>query len=89
VSDVALRAAKPAEKPYKIAVGNGLYLEVTPTGSRLWRWKYRLDGKENRFALGSYPRISLKEAREKVETARKLVQSGRHPATQKWLDQLQ
>jgi integrase len=89
VSDVALRAAKPAEKPYKIAVGNGLYMEVTPTGSKLWRWKYRLDGKENRFALGAYPRLSLKEAREKVEAARNLVQAGRHPATQKRLDQLQ
>ena len=89
VSDAALRAAKPADKPYKIAVGSGLYLEVTPGGSKLWRWKYRLDGKENRFAVGAYPQLSLKEAREKVEAARKLVQSGRHPATQKRLDQLQ
>jgi len=51
-SDAALRAAKPAAKPYKIAVGGGLYLEVMPTGSKLWRWKYRIGGKENRYAVG-------------------------------------
>ena len=64
VSDAALRAAKPAEKAYKIAAGGGLYLEVMPGGSKLWRWKYRLLGKENRYALGGYPDLSLKEARE-------------------------
>lgn len=52
-----LAAAKPANKAYKIAAGGGLYLEVTPTGSKLWRWKYRLHGKENRFAIGRYPDI--------------------------------
>ena len=48
ISDSALRAAKPNDKPYKIAVGDGLYLEVKPSGSKLWRWKYRLLGKEMR-----------------------------------------
>lgn len=48
ISDAALRAAKPNDKPYKIAVGDGLYLEVKPSGSKLWRWKYRLLGKEMR-----------------------------------------
>lgn len=88
ISDAALRAFKPTEKPYKKAVGGGLYLEVTPGGSKLWRWKYRIDGKENRYALGSYPELSLKEAREKVESARKLVKQGLHPAQQKRLDRL-
>jgi integrase len=85
VSDAALRAAKPKDKNYKIAVGGGLYLEVTTKGSKLWRWKYRLD-KESRFAVGSYPEISLKEAREIVEAARKQVKSGKHPAQQRQLD---
>jgi integrase len=88
ISDAALRALKPTDKTYKKAVGGGLYLEVTPGGSKLWRWKYRIEGKENRYALGSYPELSLKEAREKVESARKLVKQGMHPAQQKRLDRI-
>ncbi len=88
VSDAALRGAKPAEKAYKISAGNGLYLEVTPGGSKLWRWKYRIGGKENRYAIGSYPDLSLKEAREEAENARKLVKQGIHPAQQKRLDRI-
>lgn len=88
VSDAALRALKPAGKHYKYSVGEGLYLEVTPGGSKLWRWKYRIEGKENRYALGSYPELSLKEAREKVEAARKLVKQGLNPAQQKRLDRI-
>jgi integrase len=86
ISDAKLRALKPAEKAYRQAVGGGLYLEVMPTGSKLWRWKYRLDGRENRFAIGKYPRISLVQAPEAVEQARKLVQEGRHPSLQKKID---
>ena len=51
ISDAALRAAKPAAKAYKLAIGGGLYLEVMPGGSKLWRWKYRIGGKENRYAI--------------------------------------
>ncbi|WP_310737658.1 tyrosine-type recombinase/integrase [Mitsuaria sp. WAJ17] len=72
-----------------MAAGAGLYLEVKPNGSKLWRWKYRLLGKENRYALGSYPALPLKEAREAVEAARKLVMKGIHPTQQKKLDRLQ
>ena len=89
ISDAKLRALKPAEKAYRQAVGGGLYLEVMPTGSKLWRWKYRLDGRENRFAIGKYPRISLVQAREAVEQARKLVEEGRHPSLQKKIDGLE
>jgi len=88
ISDAALRALKPSDKPYKHAAGGGLYLEVTPGGSKLWRWKYRIDGKENRYAMGSYPELSLREAREKVESARKLVKQGLHPAQQKRLERI-
>lgn len=88
VSDAALRAAKPGEKVYKLAAGRGLYLEVTPGGSKLWRWKYRLHGKENRYALGSYPDLSLKDARDAAESARQLVQQGIHPAQQKQLNRI-
>lgn len=88
VSDAALRAAKPTDKAYKLAAGGGLYLEITPGGSKLWRWKYRLHGKENRYALGSYPNLSLKEARDAAEFARQLVKQGIHPAQQKQLDRI-
>ena len=76
ISDAALRAAKPTSKPYKLFAGNGLYLEVKPNGAKHWRWKYRLLGKENRVALGSYPKLPLREAREAMEAARKLVEQG-------------
>lgn len=88
ISDAALRSAKPLDKPYKLAAGYGLYLEIKPNGSKLWRWKYRLLGKENRFALGSYPDLSLKEARHEADTARKLVKQGIHPAQEKRLDRI-
>jgi integrase len=86
VSDAALRALKPSNKLYKYTIGGGLYLEVTPKGSKLWRWKYRIDNKENRYALGRYPELSLREAREKVESARKLVKQGLHPVAQKRIE---
>lgn len=85
ISDAALRAAKPSTKSYKIAVGGGLYLEVMPGGSKLWRWKYRIVGKENRYAVGAYPDLLLTAAREKAEAARKLVKEGIHPSHQKQL----
>lgn len=88
VSDTRLRAAKAQGKPYKISCGGGLYLEVMPSGSKLWRWKYRLGGKENRFALGSYPHTLLREAREQSEAARKLVEEGVHPSHQKKIDKV-
>lgn len=79
ISDAALRAAKLNDKPYKIAVGDGLYLEVKPNGSKLWRWKCRLLGKENRCSFGKYPNLSLKEARDATDVARKLVKKASIP----------
>lgn len=88
ISDAALRAAKPSNKPYKLSAGGGLYLEVKPNGSKLWRWKYRLLGKENRTALGNYPKLLLRDAREAMEASRKLVEQGIHPSQQKRLDRI-
>ena len=70
VSDTTLRAAKSGTKPYKIAAGGSLYLEVMPSASKLWRWKYRIGGKENRYAVGAYPDLLLTAARKKVEIGR-------------------
>ena len=64
LSDSAIRKAKPADKPIRLFDGGGLYLEISPSGSKLWRLKYRFAGKEKRLALGIYPDVSLAGARE-------------------------
>lgn len=71
--------AKAQEKPYKIAAGNGLYLLVNPIGSKLWRWKYRVAGKEKLLALGPYSAVSLQDARQRCEEARRLLALGQDP----------
>lgn len=72
--------AKPTAKAYKLADGGGLYLEVMPTGAKYWRCKYRFMGKEKRLAFGVYPEVTLAEARDKRESARKLLAEGTDPA---------
>jgi integrase len=76
LSDVAIRKAKPAAKPYKLADSGGMYLLVNPTGSKLWRWKYRAAGKEKLLALGAYPDISLTAARAACADARIKLKQG-------------
>lgn len=73
LSDVTVRNAKPGEKPIRMFDSGGLYLEVAPTGGKLWRLKYRFGGKEKLLALGKYPDVSLKDARERRDEARKLL----------------
>ncbi|MEX3763697.1 tyrosine-type recombinase/integrase [Paraburkholderia phenoliruptrix] len=80
LTDVKIKQAKPREKLYKISDERGLYLEVTPTGSKWWRFKYRIDGKEKRLSLGVYPDVGLQKAREKRDDARKLVADGVDPS---------
>ena len=76
-----VKNAKPREKLYRMFDGGGLYLEVAPTGSRIWRLKYRQpNGKENRLTFGPYPEITLQEARERRLDARKLMLNGVDPA---------
>lgn len=79
LSDVAIRKAKPAEKTQRFFDGGGLYLEVSPAGSKLWRWKYRYAGKEKRLALGVYPEVSLADARRLQGVARALLRIGVDP----------
>ena len=83
LSDVAIRKVKPADKPLRMFDGAGLYLEVMPTGGKLWRWKYRYVGREKRLALGAYPHVTLVEAREKQLAARKLLTNGIDPGLQR------
>ena len=73
LTDTAVRKAKPAAKPYKVADLLGLYLLVNPGGGKLWRVKYRMNGVERKLALGSYPEITLAEARAARDAARKQV----------------
>lgn len=73
LNDRACKSAEVREKPYKLADGGGLYLEVMPTGSKCWRLKYRFNGKEKRLALGVYPVVTLADAREGREQAKKLL----------------
>jgi integrase len=80
LSDVAIRKAKPAAKPVKLADGAGLYLLLNPTGSKLWRWKYRIAGKEKLLALGAYPDVSLVDARNACTDARRLLAKGIDPS---------
>jgi hypothetical protein len=79
LTDTAIRNAKPEAKDRKLADGGGLYLFVTAKGGKLWRLKYRYDGKEKLLAFGSYPEISLADARQRREDARKLIANGVDP----------
>ena len=79
LTDKKIRAAKADKKPVLLFDGGGLYLEVTPSGSRLWRMKYRLAEKDNRMSLGRYPEMSLKDARAKRIEIRKLLDAGLDP----------
>ncbi|MGO2145746.1 MAG: tyrosine-type recombinase/integrase [Serratia bockelmannii] len=83
LTDAKIRTAKPGEKPYKLADSGNMFLLVHPNGSRYWRLRYRFLGKEKTLALGQYPEVSLSEAREKRDDARKLVSQGLDPCEQK------
>lgn len=80
LTDREVRNAKPADKSVKLTDGGGLYLEVTPSGSKRWRYRFRLAGKENVFAIGTYPQVSLADARKARDEARDLVKQGINPA---------
>jgi integrase len=83
LTDKAIRKAKPSEKPYKLADEKGLYLLVNPTGSKLWRHKFRVMGKEKLISYGAYPELTLAEARDKRDASRKVIAHGGDPAQSK------
>ena len=82
LTDKECRNAAPAEKPRKLFDGGGLYLLVHPNGSKYWRVKYRMDGKERQLALGVYPTVGLKEAREKLQVAKTKLNAGVDPTAE-------
>lgn len=80
LTDMAIKKAKPREKVYSLGDGNGLSLIVEPNGSKGWRFRYQFNGKSKMISLGIYPVITLNEAREKRDNARKLVANGVDPS---------
>ncbi|WP_345840556.1 tyrosine-type recombinase/integrase [Sphingomonas oligophenolica] len=85
LSDAKARAAKPRPKPYKLTDSNQLFLLVTPSGGKLWRWNYRYDGKQKCMAFGAYPLVSLADARGKRDEAFTVLCEGRDPNVAKKL----
>ena len=83
LTDLACKSAKAKEKPYKLSDSGGLYLEVMPTGSKCWRFKYRYLKKEKRLSLGVYPLTSLAEAREGRDKAKKQLLQNIDPSDNK------
>lgn len=83
LTETKLRALKSKDKPYKVADQRGLYIEVTPSGGKLWRFRYRVGKTEKKLSIGRYPEISLKEARDAAYEARHTVASGGDPALEK------
>lgn len=83
ITHKTLEAAKPAAKAYPIAIGNGLKLQVFPNGSKLWLYRYRFNNKANIYSIGSFPDVSLSEAKDKHKEARDLLANGTDPNRQK------
>jgi integrase len=83
LTDTAIKALKPKDKRYTATDGDGLYLEVYPTGGKVWRYRYRLNGKREKITIGKYPAVSLKEARLRRNRAAEKVAGGLSPAQEK------
>ncbi len=83
LTDTAIRAAKPGPTPIKLADERGLFLLLQPSGGKLWRLKYRFDGKEKKLSLGRYPDVGLREARRRRDEARAKIAAGVNPGAEK------
>lgn len=88
LTDAKIRNAKATDKPLKLTDGGGLYLEVRPTGAKLWRLRYRIGGKENVFAIGGYPEVGLADARSEREKVKPLIRQGIHPSHNRQAERL-
>lgn len=88
LTDVAIRNAKPRSKPYKMGDAFGLFVLIQPSGGKLWRFKYRFDGREKKLAIGTYPVIGLAEARRRRDQARELLAAGKDPSRERQREKL-
>lgn len=83
LTDLQLRNLVTRDRQYKVSDGNSLYVLVSPSGSRAWRWKYLFGGRQKELALGLYPQVTLAEARAARDLARKKVVAGIDPAEER------
>jgi integrase len=83
LTDVAIKKAKPTDKPRKLSDGGGLYLQIEPTGGKLWRFDFRFEGKRKTLAVGKYPDVSLQEARRRHREAREQLAQDINPSVAK------
>jgi len=88
LTDTTVRKSRPGNRPRKLSDGGGLHLLLTPSGGRLWRLQYRFAGKQKMVAFGTYPEVSLAEARAKRDEAKKALESGVDPAANARLEKL-
>jgi len=79
ITNIQIKKAKPKEKKYTLSAGKSLFLLVMPSGGKLWKYRYRIDGKAGEYSLGSYPAIPLADAQARVDDLRALVLQGIHP----------
>lgn len=80
LTDMQVRRLLPTGKSYKVSDSGGLYLQVSPSGSKLWRMKYRYGGKEKLLSFGGYPAVSLSDARRARDDAKQELREGRDPS---------
>ena len=83
LTDTAIRNAKPRQKPYKMGDSQGMYLEVAPSGGKVFRLKYRFGGIEKRLTIGAYPGVTLQDAREATIKAKRQLNDGLDPSAEK------
>ena len=88
LTELSIKNLKPKDKSYLVSDGDGLYLAVSPSGGKLWRFRYYYQKKPQILALGKYPTISLSEARKKRDEAKKLLDEGKHPTREKKVQKL-
>ena len=88
LTDTRIRSLRPRDKSYKVMDKDGLFLQITPSGGKLWRFRYRLSGMEKKLSIGRYPEVSLQQARDTAIDARRLISSGGDPAFDKKKEKL-
>ena len=86
LTDAKIRSLKPKGKPYKVSDYDSLFILVTAKGSKLWKFKYRFNKKENRLAFGKYPYVTLQQARQMRDEARSLLEQGIDPSLERKKD---
>lgn len=85
---LTIKNLKPRDTIYRVADSGGLCIEITPSGSKLWRWRYKLNGKSQLVALGKFPEVPLEKARKLRDDVRAQVQAGKSPAREKKIQKL-